>query len=428
MLRELQRLRLWPLIPRSTPAANLSTAKRVTASYEYRDPVSGELVGRKDRLEWTERGTPVNSFAWWQSNGNAGLHGAVMPLYRGERLRDLPPTIPIEAPEGEKCVHAFEAAGMVAVCTPNGAGTTAGWGQYLDTLRGRRVRLWPDNDDIGRAFMAAAADALYGVAAEVKIVMIPGLVEKGDGADYLAAGYTAADLERFAAAAPAWTPEHRFTLTELLSKELPPLRWAIEGILPEGLTLFGGKSKLGKSWAALSIALAIASGGVVFGAAPTEQGDVLYLALEDYARHLQDRVRKPLRQAALPAGLLEFWTACPRLDEGGTERIEGWLRSHPATRLVVIDTLKQVRPRRATGRSAYDEDYDCLQPLFHLAQRLRVPILVVHHLRQDSSGDPLDQLNGMPILDLVAAYRRRPVRDPHACLPARAISPHQRWY
>jgi putative DNA primase/helicase len=43
-----------------------------------------------------------------------------------------------------------------------------------------------------------------------------------------------------------------FSLPDLLSWELPPVRWTIPEILPEGLTLLAGKPKLGKSWLALS--------------------------------------------------------------------------------------------------------------------------------------------------------------------------------
>ena len=91
---------------------------------------------------------------------------------------------------------------------------------------------------------------------------------------------------------PAGAKPKVFSLQELLSWELPPTRWAIPEILPEGLTLLAGKPKLGKSWLALSAALSIASGGVALGTQPVIRGDVLYLALEDNARRLQARTRQ----------------------------------------------------------------------------------------------------------------------------------------
>jgi hypothetical protein len=59
-----------------------------------------------------------------------------------------------------------------------------------------------------------------------------------------------------------------FSLQELLAKVLPPVRWAVPAILPEGLTLLAGKPKQGKSWLGLSLALAIGLGGFALGKLP----------------------------------------------------------------------------------------------------------------------------------------------------------------
>ncbi len=52
---------------------------------------------------------------------------------------------------------------------------------------------------------------------------------------------------------------------ELQTKEFPPIKWVVPGILPEGLTLLCGKPKLGKSWLALDISQAVTQGGIVLG-------------------------------------------------------------------------------------------------------------------------------------------------------------------
>src|SRR5690242_14132037 len=67
----------------------------------------------------------------------------------------------------------------------------------------------------------------------------------------------------------------------LMAKHFDPVNYVIPGLLAEGLTLFAGKPKIGKSWFALDFALWIASGKPVFGAIPVHVGDVIYLALED---------------------------------------------------------------------------------------------------------------------------------------------------
>jgi len=186
-----------------------------------------------------------------------------------------------------------------------------------------------------------------------------------------------------------------FNLRELLSWELPPVRWAVPEILPEGLTLLAGKPKLGKSWLALSLALSIAAGGVALGKQPVTQGDVLYLALEENARRLQARARQLLASMTeVPHGL-EFALDWPRLAEGGLSYLEDYLKTHPNTRLVVVDTWAKVAPRTDHRRcTQYEGDYEALTPLKRLADAYHVSILAVHHLRKTGASDVLDEITG----------------------------------
>jgi hypothetical protein len=136
-----------------------------------------------------------------------------------------------------------------------------------------------------------------------------------------------------------------FSLRDLLSWEVPPIRWAIPAILPEGLTLLAGKPGLGKSWLALSLALSIAAGSVALGTLPVTQGDVLYLALEENARRLQARARQLLASmTGIPSGM-ECALDWPRLNEGGLASLKDYLQAHPNTRLVVDGTLILKRER-----------------------------------------------------------------------------------
>jgi len=80
-----------------------------------------------------------------------------------------------------------------------------------------------------------------------------------------------------------------FTADELQDMRFPPPKWVVPGLIPEGVTLFAGKPKVGKSWMALEIAVAIAAGRPCLGNLEPEVGDVLYAALEDNPRRLQRR-------------------------------------------------------------------------------------------------------------------------------------------
>ncbi len=139
---------------------------------------------------------------------------------------------------------------------------------------------------------------------------------------------------------------------ELLEKDLPPVKWAVPNLVPEGVAFLAGKPKLGKSWLALGLCIAVAAGGYALGKMPVETGAALYLGLEDNERRLKSRLQKALAGEGCPHGL-EYATEWPRLDEGGLEGLEAWLEAHPDARLVVVDTLAKIKPRSSGRRSAY---------------------------------------------------------------------------
>ncbi len=127
----------------------------------------------------------------------------------------------------------------------------------------------------------------------------------------------------------------RWSVRELLTTEFPATRWAVPGLIPEGLSILAGRPKMGKSWLALQIANAVGSGGTILNI-PVEQGAVLYLALEDGAKRLQDRL---MLQRAQSADII-FVTSYQPLSSGGLTDLEVDLQSRPY-RLVVIDTFSR---------------------------------------------------------------------------------------
>lgn len=105
-------------------------------------------------------------------------------------------------------------------------------------------------------------------------------------------------------AALASVGPHRPTiarLADLQHEQLPEIRWAIDPILPEGVTILGGKPKLGKSWLALTLQVAIAEGGAALGKYPVERGEVLYISLEDNKKRLQKRTNTLLQSLRVEA-------------------------------------------------------------------------------------------------------------------------------
>ena len=184
------------------------------------------------------------------------------------------------------------------------------------------------------------------------------------------------------------------TGNELRSKVFPPVRWAIPEMLAEGVTLFGGREKMGKSWLALGLCIATATGGHALGKVPVEQGESLYISLEDNERRLQDRV-KTLTGDDTDLGMLHYADGWLRSDEGGTEQLDMFLTEHPDTRLVVVDTLKKIRPYASGRRNMYDVDYEAIEPFVGLASQHNVAVVLVHHLNQNPDpADPYDAFSG----------------------------------
>jgi hypothetical protein len=183
------------------------------------------------------------------------------------------------------------------------------------------------------------------------------------------------------------------TAEALGGKTFAPLEWIVQDILPIGLALLAGKSKIGKSWLALDLAVSVASGAMLFGEITTYQCPVLYLALEDGERRLADRMRKILGAEAEPAGLT-FATEWRAADCGGLALLEAWLAANPACRLAIVDTLGKIRGKPDGARGAYQQDYDDMAALKHLADARKICLLLIHHTRKMAADDVFDLVSG----------------------------------
>jgi len=186
--------------------------------------------------------------------------------------------------------------------------------------------------------------------------------------------------------------DHAITADKLQKKNFPPLREVVPGFVPEGLSILAGKPKIGKSWMALDMCLAVATGDLVLGKRP-EPGDVLYLALEDTDRRLKRRMEK-LLDGKPGSPRLMLATRWSKLDKGGVADVAAWAGAVPEPRLVVLDTLAGVRPDRANRETTYESDYKALLELHQLANERAFAALTLHHTRKMDADDPVDTVSG----------------------------------
>ena len=176
-------------------------------------------------------------------------------------------------------------------------------------------------------------------------------------------------------------------------QEFAALRYAIDGLIPEGLTILVARPpKAGKSWLILDLLLAASCGGTALGhikAMPPRR--VLYLALEDGDRRMQDRCRKLLAGGAIPA-LFSYKT---RIVPGSVlATVTAWMRRYPDTALVVIDTLGKVMPPSLIGESSYQRDYRVGSALKELADtNPGLAVVILHHDRKATADDFVDSVS-----------------------------------
>ncbi len=180
---------------------------------------------------------------------------------------------------------------------------------------------------------------------------------------------------------------------DLQDKEFKPIRWVVDGLLPQGLTLVVAPPKYGKSWLMLDLCLSVAA-GQKFLDMPTNKTGCLYMALEDNPRRLQTRMNTVLQGERAPDGFA-FATGSPDLADGLLDQLNDYLATHPGCGLVVIDTLQRVR--RTTGKAvnAYQADYKDVGILQKFATEREISIVLVHHLRKaKDETDPFAQISG----------------------------------
>lgn len=194
---------------------------------------------------------------------------------------------------------------------------------------------------------------------------------------------------------PAEVPPTLSTISAaaLQGKDIPPIRWIVENLIPAGLNILASPPKYGKSWAVLDLGLSVTAGGRFLGY-QTSPCEVLYLALEDSERRLKSRMIKLLAGKNAPAGF-HFATAAHDMDNGLFDELEGFLKAHPKTGLIIIDTLQRVRGAVHGKEGAYAADYREVGGLKAFADGHGIAILLVHHLRKMADdSDPFNRISG----------------------------------
>ena len=211
-------------------------------------------------------------------------------------------------------------------------------------------------------------------------------------------------------------------MADLQARTFKEPKWVIPNVLPTGTILLASRPKMRKTFLALQLAIAVASGRK-FLEWKCDQGDVLFLGLEDNERRMKSRLKTLQTLDLNPPDLsgLRYWTggvdispttgkafvsnpeeaartyaAFPR-GQAGVDALKKYLDVYPNTRLVIIDTYAHFRDQ-SNNRDVYQRDVDQMMPLTRLASDREICILVVHHekkgLAGSDSGDFMEDASG----------------------------------
>ena len=183
---------------------------------------------------------------------------------------------------------------------------------------------------------------------------------------------------------------HTVSMTELYQtsyKSRPPI---IGGLLYGGAYILAGAPKIGKSFLVAQIAYHVSTGKKLWDF-DVHQGTVLYLALEDDYQRIQSRMF--MMYGVEDSEKLHFATVANKIGNGLDEQLEYFVREHPDTKLIIIDTMQKIREVGGEAYS-YASDYEIIGKLKQFADKHSICVLTVHHTRKQPAGDTFEMISG----------------------------------
>ena len=189
-----------------------------------------------------------------------------------------------------------------------------------------------------------------------------------------------------------------FDAKSLMSMEFPKIFYPVEGLVPVGETVVASPPKFGKSWMMLQMGIKIAK-GEDFLHFHTNKCHVLYFALEDSEQFLQDRIKKLASDdeiGDIPEDLhIVLGAGVRKINKGFLQQVDAYMNMFPGVRVVIVDTLRFIRPAPARNVSPYDHDYAVGNLLKKYADDRNIALVVVTHTtKMRYNDDDLMNISG----------------------------------
>ena len=186
------------------------------------------------------------------------------------------------------------------------------------------------------------------------------------------------------------------TAYDLANKVIPPVNWFVPELIPEGLTVLAGDAKIGKSFLAWNLALAIAEGGIALQEIDIDEAcSVTYFAFEDPELLLQERL-----QLMCPEGVPQnvhvldhFFMR--KFDPDNLQILSNFV-DKTESQVVIVDTWGHVKPNpQIKGNTTYDNDYAAMIPVQRFAHERNIAVILVTHTTKGKDPDnPYNNLQG----------------------------------
>lgn len=292
--------------------------------------------------------------------------------------------------EGENDTELMVSLGKCAVGLPSATDYGLVWN--LDLTGIRSITIAMDNDLAGRK----PREILSKRIPYAKWVKWTKHQPNGfDLSDLFEHGRVGEDPKKFFAILKKRTKTNKVQLNELFNQTFAPLKWVVEGTIPEGLTLIGGGTKEGKSFLVTNIAMA-ATHNLPFLGKTVAQTPVLFLGLEESDRRFQSRTHDILGKWSGASDKFYFFKEWPRVGDGGLRALRDMV-DHIITEcdespLVIIDTLSLFD--RLRSKSSYDIDYSAIREIKYVGDDYKTSVLVVTHTVKEDRSDPAKSLQG----------------------------------
>lgn len=364
---------------RKRQPAPAPVSKTLEAEHVYTDAY-GARLGMVKRFRLSDGG---KTFMQFNAQGEPKAPAEPRPLYL---LPSVVPANTVVLVEGERKAERLSALGVEATTAMGGAKAPLDKTDW-SPLAGKRVIIWPDNDEPGLDYAARLEPHLRALGCQVVRVAIP--IDKPvkwdayDATDDEALAILRGALARFVdAPAPVVDRSMRLLSIDELADQKPP-EWLMDGMLPEGafVAVIGPPATM-KSFVVLDWALSVAHGRPWLDQVPVKAGRVVYVAGEG-----QSGVAARIggwRFSKGESGLVPFHVL-PRSVAVATQELDelmATIATLPAPpRLIIFDTLA-----RCFGGGDENSQKD-MNAFVAGIDRLRAAtgatVLVVHHTGKD---------------------------------------------